>query len=432
MEVFFIRQILDRIRGFFTGDVRDKEMVKSTISRIGRELNTLADKSPLLSNTDRHDMFSLTQQMAEILETDRTQLVTSSQPLFMIPADETGHFSELRIAKFRHLLNLPLTQFSRINLFAGKGNSGKTTILEAIQMMCSLNSAKDLIDLVRRRAQTASEKVEMQWFVNQIPNVELQGTFAGRAITFKLESQLTTVEDETFYLKTAAFDINVAGSVAGSCFASKTHFFDKYPQRTKGKTQALCPSVFSSPFSGLDPELLKTCHSISLKEGSKQTIIEFIQKHIDPHIQSIELNDHGRFTVVHETISPNPDLTMFGAGLQRIFKLGLLFAGAKNGVVIIDEFENAIHTALLPKLVHLIHELAIQFNVQVFLSSHSKECIDHFTLNESLTKDLSAYALVEKDGTFTAVHFSGKRMAELIDLIDFDIRGGESDERNLQ
>ncbi len=90
--------------------------------------------------------------------------------------------------------------------------------------------------------------------------------------------------------------------------------------------------------------------------------------------------------MVHGCINPNPDLTMFGEGLQRIFKIGLLFAGAKNGVVIIDEFENAIHASLLSNVVVLLHELAIQFNAQVFISSHSKECIDAFALCENIPK----------------------------------------------
>ena len=52
-----------------------------------------------------------------------------------------------------------------------------------------------------------------------------------------------------------------------------------------------------------------------------------------------------------------------------------------EGVLLVDEFENAIHTELLMEFTRLVQDLAVQLNVQVFLSTHSKEAIDAFVLN---------------------------------------------------
>jgi len=48
---------------------------------------------------------------------------------------------------------------------------------------------------------------------------------------------------------------------------------------------------------------------------------------------------------------------------------------------LIDEFENAIHTELRAMFAGFIDELSTLFNTQVFLTSHSKECIDAFVKN---------------------------------------------------
>ncbi|HAT51214.1 MAG: AAA family ATPase [Nitrospirae bacterium] len=400
-----------------------KNKVQNAISLIGQEINQIFNNVHLVTDSDRSSIEVLSKKMSGVLEAGRFQEVSaSSRNTYLMQPDHAVFFEKVTIERFRRLNKLSLDRFSQINLFAGINNSGKTTILEAIKILCSLNSPKDLIDLVRRRAKTPSEKVDMNWFVEQIPEIELSGVFSGNNISLRLKSESAEVDDETFYLQSAVFDV-----CYGEEWSSQTHFFEKYPPRTEGKIVSLCPSVFSSPFSGFDPELLATCHSASLKEGSKQTIIDFIKKNFDYGVVNIELDKYGRFTVVHDIISPNPDLTKFGEGLQRVFNLGLLFAAAKGGVVIIDELENAIHASILPELVRMIHQLAIQFNVQVFLSSHSKECIDAFINNKQMVGDLSTFALVEKDGVIEAVHFSGEKMARLVELIDFDIRGGKID-----
>ncbi|MCI5156984.1 MAG: hypothetical protein D3906_00830 [Candidatus Electrothrix sp. AUS1_2] len=404
-------------------EVLSKDKVKNAVSIIGQEVNTLFNMSRHISDANRSDIEDLSQKILAILETGRTQEISASGRRSYLFIQPQSQFSEIEIKTFRRLKNIHLPNLTRINLFAGINNSGKTTVLEAVKLLASLNNPREFIDLVKRRAKISTNHVEMEWFVEQIPTADLRGTFQEKLISLTLEKENSTVEDETYYLQSACFNILAEDKK----ISSTTHFFEKYPQRTEGKTSALCPSVFSSPFSGLDPELLRNCHSQSLKEGSKQAIIKFITDHIDSGIQGIELDENDQFTVVHKYISPNPDLTKFGEGIQRIFKLGLLFAGAKNGVVMIDEFENAIHASILPKLIKLVYDLACQFNVQIFLSSHSKECIDAFTQCPDIPlADFSAYGLVEQNGSIQCAHFSGQRLSELITTIDFDLRGGKN------
>jgi AAA15 family ATPase/GTPase len=75
-----------------------------------------------------------------------------------------------------------------------------------------------------------------------------------------------------------------------------------------------------------------------------------------------------RFLVSDESFTQAMDISSYGEGLQRIFFISLLFASA----------ENEIHMRLLSDFAAFIEELAKEFNVQVFLTSHSKECIDAF------------------------------------------------------
>ncbi len=401
-------------------DILGKNKVKNTLSIIGQEIGTIFNMSKLISDADRKDINEYSDKLKSLLDIGSTQNISASARASFLSQTESKKLSSLCIENYRRFNRISFENIERINIFAGINNSGKTTLLECIKLLCDLNNPKAFIEAIRRRAKVPYEEVEMDWFIEQFPEASLNAIFNDNKLALNLTCEPLPVDDTTYYLQSACFDV----SYDRKTLSSQTHFFEKYPQRTEGETISLCPSVFSSPFSGLDPELLMECHGKSLKEGSKQIIIEFIQKYFDKGIRNIELDDGGRFTVVHDSISPNPDLTKFGEGLQRIFKIGLLFAGAKNGIVIIDEFENAIHASLLPKLASLIYTLSVQFNTQVFISSHSKECVDAFAKSAVIpVNELSAYSLIETDGQLECFHFSGERLKRLINTIAFDLRG---------
>jgi len=96
---------------------------------------------------------------------------------------------------------------------------------------------------------------------------------------------------------------------------------------------------------------------------------------------------------------------------------------AKNGILLIDEIETAIHHSLLIDFTKFIQQLADEFNVQVFLTSHSKECIDAFLKNNYNNKEISAYYLENKDGKIKYKYSDGERLYRLIENMDIDIRG---------
>ena len=71
-----------------------------------------------------------------------------------------------------------------------------------------------------------------------------------------------------------------------------------------------------------------------------------------------------------------------------------------------------------------MQELAIKFDVQVFLTSHSKECIDAFVQNDFRLDDVSAYTIRTEQGRPVAYHYEGSRLERLLDIADVDLRGG--------
>ena len=78
------------------------------------------------------------------------------------------HFFDLRLSKYRRFENLDIPSLSRVNLFVGPNNSGKTSLLEAVHLLISQNDVNGILSLVRRRGKL-TENPPSLWVKDQIP-----------------------------------------------------------------------------------------------------------------------------------------------------------------------------------------------------------------------------------------------------------------------
>ncbi|HTN85032.1 MAG TPA: AAA family ATPase [Sorangium sp.] len=332
-------------------------------------------------------------------------------------------FTDILIERYRGLKGLKLPALSRVNMLAGLNNAGKTSVLEAVHLLARQHDVTGLLDVVQKRARIAGDP-EPQWLIEQLPrSARIAGAF-DQAAANKAEVEIAferdaEVEDRAFYLGT----LTIEATYGGRSQRSSSTFYEKRDRRTQIEgTHVLCRSFLSSPFSLSDPDLLAACNKRSVETRSKERIISFLREHVDGGLVSIEMVDKSqRFLVNHNTLEQSLDLTQFGDGMQRVFLMCLLFSWAEHGVLLLDEFENAIHAALLPALARFVIELAGEFNVQVFLASHSKEAIDAFA-KSGAAGGVSGYSLIRHGREISAQHYDGVRLSKLIDVADFDMR----------
>jgi predicted ATPase len=71
-------------------------------------------------------------------------------------------------------------------------------------------------------------------------------------------------------------------------------------------------------------------------------------------------------------------LRSMGDGITRLFHITLALANARNGILLIDEFENGLHWSIQREVWNTIFRLADILDVQVFASTHSRDCIQGF------------------------------------------------------
>ena len=116
-------------------------------------------------------------------------------------------------------------------------------------------------------------------------------------------------------------------------------------------------------------------------------------------------------------------LSAFGDGLRRVFTLASAIPGAKDGLLLIDELEIAVHTRMLEKTFNWLVEFCCQYNVQLFATTHSLEAVDAI-IDACKDKeiDLVGYHLQRRDEQVDVKRFDRGLMTRLREDLGLDIR----------
>lgn len=332
-----------------------------------------------------------------------------------------NHFNELYIKNYRLFKEFKINGFKQVNIFAGLNNSGKTTLLEAIYLLTLQNDIKSFFEFIKLK--NKFNALDINWIKSNINDGEISGKFNEVDVSVKISNYLTEEDiDKIDYSTTIEIKSNVDDENRNTIM----HLFSsKDPQLHFKNIKYLCSSMFKSPYFYSHVDLLNS-HAVSVDKRTIDSVLKFIQK-IDSSIEKIELVEYlgiKRFSVTSSKFDNAKDITSYGEGLQRIFEIALSFAYCKNGVLLIDEIETAIHQSLLIDFTEFIQKFADEFNVQVFITSHSKECIDAFVKNNyTLNSNLMAYLLTNDQGEFSYKYVEGERLKTLVTDMNIDIRG---------
>jgi AAA15 family ATPase/GTPase/uncharacterized protein YdcH (DUF465 family) len=399
------------------------------ISELSQEkVNALAeDVQSLIQFNLQSDQLSSLETSLGGLQSVVNKVRANSNGLFGVEGNEIfrekvdQHLSSLHIKSYKRFKDFQLDGFSKINFFAGLNNCGKTTLLESICLLVRQNDFKGLLDVVRRRGKLPEDQLDMSWLKKQlINNIEILGIFDSENTSVSINDYQDARLDRTDHIKST----EITSKFGVSAQESITHLFRNRKRETIADSlKSLSRVVYSSPFFLNEPQYHASFYQKSVQSKALSEILSFIKNEVVPTLNDIRLvDDQQRFLVDDSQYSEAGDLTNYGEGLQRIFFISLLFASAQDGILLIDEFENAIHMELISQFAPFVHKLAIKFNVQLFITTHSKECIDAFVKNVEKHEDFSYYTLVNNNGEIVSRHFDGVKFYRMVERGNLDLR----------
>jgi predicted ATPase len=400
-----------------------KNKLKDAIDSLTYGVNLAPNFRELMTTKDFDTLNNVKDKIESLIPSSQANFLLNEKRAEIYYPKINSHFKNIHISKYRKLEDLDIKNISRINLIAGDNNKGKTTILEAVYLLTQLNDLNSYIELERFRGKFYN-KLQATWIEkNFMSEISLKANFNSDEIGLTIVKESTNDDiDRIGYRNTLVSDANINSLTLNSLI----HLYsNKEPQYKYTVSHTLCASAFSSPYRH-NQLLLHAAHNLAIENKYYESVIGFIRDTLDSSIEKIDLvNDEGefRFRVTSSKFEKAIDLTKYGEGLQRVFEIALLLGYCQNGVLCIDEVDSALHKNLLLAFTAFIQKVATAFNVQVFISTHSKECIDAFVENDFPDNELTAFAIEEGDnGQLECNYLTGIKLKELVDSINIDIR----------
>jgi AAA15 family ATPase/GTPase len=217
------------------------------------------------------------------------------------------------------------------------------------------------------------------------------------------------------------FDVNECALRVQQNGKDSFYTLKKYPFTNTSEIK----SIFVSPAYSNYRELGRYWDKYIYLTDKEQDVINAL-KIIEPNIEKIGFKGDSTSRSVEIKLKGDNQLHSIndmGDGMNRILSIIISLINAENGTLLIDEFENGLHYTAQYQLWEMIFTLSLKLNVQVFVSTHSSDCIKAFenTLNNGFSENGKVLRLENKKGNITIQEFDSKEM-EIVTQNDVEIR----------
>lgn len=377
---------------------------------------------------------------------------------------EMIYIKSLDIKSFRGISLLQLNELSPINILTGDNNSGKTSVLEVLQTYSNPENFRIWGTVLRRNVNRVTpfsmysyyEGIYDLFDVNKENKcieytVEQEASETGMNVeNIRLNAEITEEElTESEYEKIQGFSVasskkdNLPDEIVHSVNKMEIHVFINGELKAEGyifdgqrriednkKTPILKSKrnvVYISPSRHTEADIYLT--DILKYPDLYEEMLEIL-KDYDEDIISINYDNddkyrpsRGVYKILSKSYKEALPLNVYGDGMKKAILLMSAVLKAQNGILLLDEFETAIHTSAMDRTFRWILETCLKLNVQVFLTTHSKEAIDKvLKCSEKVRDNISLYTLYKNEERNSVRHLSGKKAIEVQDEMGLELR----------
>lgn len=315
-------------------------------------------------------------------------------------------FKEITINNFRGIRTTSISGLKNVNLFFGKNNCGKSSVLDAIFLICGQsNPTLPLnINFFRGYSKVSRNVLKMDFY----------------QLDENKPIEITAIDGETRHLSISVFEsgvdevqISSHQEEAISSQADKRYGFrmdysvDRKPYVSQLEILA---SDISKAVSRTDERYKESLNCIYLSPrydflASIQGLINIIQnkdekfiidalKLIEPSV--VDFVFTGTEMLVDVGLSERIPVNLLGDGARKIVSILTAIYNCKGGVLLIDEIDNGFHYSILADLWRILLSTSSKNKVQLFVTTHDLDTIKGLVTASNITggaDEISSYKL---------------------------------------
>ena len=306
----------------------------------------------------------------------------------------------LKMTGFRAFESYALETLSRVNLVVGRNNSGKTSVLEAVDLLVSGGSPAAISESAQRRDEMHSIEGRPPGF-GRVPsiahlfyghacepgaNFELRGSRSAGRVAVELRS-LDELDEKTL---SGMFNDRLppdAAPVMSLTITLNAHKTSElvFPVTEDGlllhdarHRWMSRPSARFLSLTSMDPPYIREAWNALVSDGREQEVVEDM-KLLMPDIDSIHFltsgMSRGGFVVGLRGGGSRYPLGTFGDGMRRLLLLRLALVNSADSCVLVDEVDTGLHCTVMAGMWRLVVEVARKSRLQLFATTHSHDCI---------------------------------------------------------
>ena len=327
----------------------------------------------------------------------------------------------LSLDNYRGFRHFELHDLGRVNLIVGTNNSGKTSILEAVNLLAAHGDVSALWRTLWRRGEDYVEEdaptarcLDVRRLFNG-HEIEIGKSFAltgdtdQTALSLSAEivprptEDLTADEDfvpddfaesgtgfdadqpSAFYIRWGQdsgtwgmADVMPGGGVALSSLQRALRRPEGHVRNVRFITAAsLSPDTVIGLFEGvvLMPEEATVIKALKIIDSSIERIAPIATGRLHRFPQRTSSNRGGILVKCKDIDFPIPIGSM-GEGIWRLLGLALSLVRTEGGILVIDEIDTGLHYSVMERMWKLVVETARDLDIQVFATTHSRDCYD--------------------------------------------------------
>jgi AAA15 family ATPase/GTPase len=301
----------------------------------------------------------------------------------------TEHFIKyIDIERYKCFSDFSAHGLQRVNLIAGKNNVGKTALMEA--MFINVRST-DISNLFKALLNIYMHRKKTDYAYKALNSNDASSNILKQANALKNKTNIQAIEFKSNDLEfSRKYEINIKDS-NNSVLEADMNIFSISAKASIKYIYWIASSRDSQK------DIINSF--IKIQEKDREDDLNRLINNFDNEIGKVKVIGDSiqcRVTAPDGTFSYR-DIGEYGDGLRLYISVIADMFAAENHYMFIDEIDNGVHYTSLDKLWDIILTLSKELNVQVFATTHSRECIESYcrTVEKHKERDISFITLVK-------------------------------------
>ncbi len=290
----------------------------------------------------------------------------------------------IEIENFRGIRRGRIDGLSRVNLFFGKNNCGKSSLLEALFLVCGQSNPLLPATINATRAYTRLAESDLLYFFYRMDAAKgidiITSGSQERHLSISAFSENAGIDPRNISTEMAhRYGLRMKFRVGDGEYSSEVLYDVSKSNQVEQKTQSDSRYAEKLKCVYLSPRYDSNASAEGLQNiylNKDEVFLADALKILEPKAKDPVFMDS--VMLVDVGLSQRIPINLMGDGIRKIVSFLTSIYACRGGVVLIDELSNGFHYSVMKSMWEIVIRAAVRNDVQIFATTHDEDSIKGF------------------------------------------------------